>query len=104
MDFSLRLETSDAEARVLEARCTDISADGLAARMPECLSVGTQVLFQLTLPGGSSSFAVTGRVTYQMNDEHGFAFIFSSDEERAAIQKHLSSLNRRTVPLRRTPR
>ncbi|HXW90245.1 MAG TPA: PilZ domain-containing protein [Terriglobales bacterium] len=104
VEFRVLLETSDTGPQVLVGLCTDISADGLAVRMAECLSVGTQVLFMFTLPGSATSLRVAGRVTYQKDGEHGFAFMFSSDEERDLIQKQLSSLGRRTVPLRRPPR
>lgn len=104
VDFRLLLETGDTGPRVVDARCTDISADGLAVRMEECLCVGTEVLFMFTLPGSATSLRIAGRVTYQQNGEHGFAFIFASEQERESIQRHLSSLGRRTVPLRRPPR
>jgi len=104
VDFRLLLETSDTEPRVVSGLCTDISADGLAVRIAECLSVGTQVLFMFTLPGSPTSLRITGRVTYEKDGEHGFAFTFSSEQERELIQQQLSSLSRRTVPLRRPPR
>jgi Tfp pilus assembly protein PilZ len=103
-DFDLLLQTSDPEPRVLDARCTDISADGVAVQMPEHLSVGMRVTLVLTLPGTSTSLRVAGRVAYQKNDEHGFAFIFSSPEERESVQKHLSSVHLQTLPLPRPRR
>lgn len=104
VDFHLLLQISDPEPRALDARCTDISADGLAVEMPECLTVGTRVTVVLTLPGSSTSLRVAGRVIYQKNGEHGFAFVFSSPDERASVEKHLSSVRLRTVPLPRPPR
>ncbi len=103
-DFRVLLETSEAEPRVLDARCTDISADGLAVQMEECLSVGTQVRLVLRLPGSPTSLRLAGRVTYQKNDEHGFAFIYSSEQERESIEQYLSSLGHRTLPMRRPRR
>jgi Tfp pilus assembly protein PilZ len=78
--------------------------DGLAVEMRECLSVGTQVTLMLTLPGSSTSLRVTGKVIYQKNDEHGFAFIFSSPHERESVEKQLSSVPLRTLPLPRPSR
>jgi Tfp pilus assembly protein PilZ len=102
-DFQLLLQTGDPEPRVLEARCTDISADGLAVRMSERLSVGTQVTLVLTLPGSSTSLRIAGRVIYQKNDEHGLTFVFSSPQERESVGKHLSSVTLRTLGSRRPP-
>jgi hypothetical protein len=103
-DFHLLLQTNEPEPRVLDARCTDISADGIAVQMPEHLSVGVRVTLVLTLPGSSTSLRIGGRVAYQKNDEHGFAFIFSSPQERESVQKHLSSAHLQTLSLPRPRR
>ena len=102
-DFHLLLQTGDPEPRVLEARCTDISVDGLAVRMPDRLSVGTRVTLVLTLPGSSTSLRVAGRVIYQKNDEHGLTFVFSSPQERESVGKQLSSVTLRTLSSQRPP-
>jgi Tfp pilus assembly protein PilZ len=103
-DFHLLLQTHDPEPRVLDARCTDISAEGLAVQMREHLSVGVRVTLVLTLPGSSTSLRIAGRVAYQKNDEHGLAFVFSSPHERESVKKHLSSVQLRTFTLPRPPR
>ena len=103
-DFQLLLQTNEPEPRVLDARCTDISADGIAVQMPEHLSVGVRVNLVLTLPGSSTSLRIAGRVAYQKKDEHGFAFIFSSPEERESVRKHLSSVQIQTLSLPRPQR
>jgi len=103
-DFHLLLQTNEPEPRVLDARCTDISVDGIAVQMPEHLKVGVRVTLVLTLPGSSTSLRIGGRVAYQRNDEHGFAFIFSSPEERESVQKQLSSAHLQTLSLTRPRR
>ena len=103
-DFHLLLQINEPEPRVLNARCTDISSDGVAVEIPEHLSVGVRVNLVLTLPGSSTSLRIAGRVAYQKNDEHGFAFVFSSPEERESVQKHLSSVHLKTLSLPRPRR
>ncbi|HYA25159.1 MAG TPA: PilZ domain-containing protein [Terriglobales bacterium] len=99
-DFHFLLQINDPEPRVLDAQCTDISCDGLAAKMAEGLSVGTQVTLMLSLPGQPDILRIGGRVSHQHNREHGFAFLFTSQRERESIQKYVSSFRTRTVGLR----
>jgi len=103
-DFHFLLQISDPKPRLLDAQCIDISSDGLAAKMAESLKVGTQVTLMLALPGESQTLRVAGRVSHQQHGEHGFAFIFSSQLERASIQKYLASVRTSTLALRRAPR
>jgi hypothetical protein len=103
-DFHFLLQISDPKPRVLDAQCTDISCDGLAARMAEGLSVGTQVTLMLSLPGQPDPLRIGGRVSHQHGGQHGFAFIFTSQRERECIQKYISSFRTRAIGLRRPPR
>lgn len=99
-DFHFLLQINDPQPRVLDAQCTDISCDGLAAKMAEGLSVGTQVTLMLSLPGRPETLRIGGRVSHQHNGEHGFAFLFTSQRERDCIQKYVSSFRTKTVGLR----
>jgi hypothetical protein len=103
-DFHFLLQVNDPKPRLVDARCVDISSDGLAANMAEALSVGTQVKLMLALPGQTSTLPVTARVSHQNHGEHGFAFIFSSQHERESIQKYLMSVRTSTLALKRPHR
>ena len=103
-DFHFVLQISDPKPRLLDARCSDISSDGLAAKMAESLPVGTQVTLMLALLGNSNTLRIAARVSHQQRGEHGFAFIFASQHERESIQKYLASVRTSTLALRRTPR
>ncbi len=100
-DFRFLLQVNDPKPRLIDARCVDISSDGLAAKMAESLMVGTQVTLMLALPGNTDTLRVAGRVSHQQSGEHGFAFIFSSQLERESIQKYLASVRTSTLALRR---
>lgn len=95
--FHFVLQVSDPKPRLLDARCTDISADGLAAKVVECLRVGTQVALVLAFPGESNTLRIAGRVSHLQNGEHGIAFIFASPQERELVQKYLASVRARAA-------
>ncbi len=103
-DFHFLMQVEDPNPRLIDARCTDISSDGLAAKMPGSLPVGQQVTLMLALPGESNTLRVVARVSHQHHGEHGFAFVFSSQRERESIQKYLASVRTSTLALRRPPR
>jgi hypothetical protein len=103
-DFHFLLQVNDPKPRLIDARCVDISSDGLAAKLAESLAVGSQVTLMLALPGHSSTLRVAARVSHQHHGEHGFAFIFSSQHERESIQKYLASVRTSTLALRRPHR
>jgi hypothetical protein len=102
-DFRLLLQTSDPEPRLLDVRCRDISEDGLAAQVPECLNIGTRVTLMLTLPGKVTSLRIAATVSHQDHGEHGFAFNFSSQNQREYVQKYVLSLRSGSFALRRPP-
>ncbi|MGH9499984.1 MAG: PilZ domain-containing protein [Terriglobales bacterium] len=103
-DFSLVLQTTDPTPRLLDARCRDISEDGLAARVSEALAVGARVTLLLTLPGKSSSLPIAATVSHQDRGDHGFAFKFSSQNEREQVQKYVLTLRSGNFALRRSPK
>ena len=103
-DFHFLLQISEPKPRLIDARCVDISSDGLAARMAESLSAGTLVTLMLALPGHTSTLRIAARVSHQHQGEHGFAFIFSSQHERESIQKYMATMRTSTLALRRSPR
>jgi hypothetical protein len=103
-DFSLVLQVSDPEPRLLDARCRDISEDGLAARISESLSVGARVTLLLTLPGKAVSLPIAATVSHQDHGDHGFAFKFSSQNEREQVQKYVLTLRSGNFALRRGPK
>ena len=98
------LQVSDPEPRLLDARCRDISEDGLAARISVSLDVGTRVTLLLTLPGKSVSLPIAATVSHQDHGDHGFAFKFSSQNEREQVQKYVLTLRSGTFALRRGPK
>src|SRR5581483_9719934 len=103
-DFRLLVQTTEPESKLLDARCRDISEDGLAAHIAESLSVGTRVVLVLTLPGKTTSLRVAATVSHQDHGEHGFAFNFSSQNQREHVQKYVISLRNGSFALRRSPK
>jgi hypothetical protein len=103
-DFRLLVQLSDPEPKLLDARCRDISEDGLAANITESISVGTRVTLLITLPGKPVSIPIAATVSHQDHGEHGFAFRFSSQNEREHVRKYVLSLRSGTFALRRSPK
>jgi len=103
-DFRLLLQTPGPEPRLLDARCRDISEDGLAAQLAERISVGTRVTLMLTLPGRATSLSIAATVSHETNGEHGFAFNFSSQNQREQVQRYVISLRSSSFALRRPSR
>src|SRR5690242_16281195 len=64
-DFRLLVQTTEPQPRLLDARCLDISEDGLAAQIAESLPVGTGVILLLTLPGKTTSLQVAATVSHE---------------------------------------
>jgi len=90
-DFALLLQTDDRIPTLLDARCTDLSEDGLAVKTKAPLEIGTRVTLILTLPGVSTSTRLAARVTNRQVDGYGFAFIFSSQNERSYMHDYLEA-------------
>jgi len=103
-DFRLLVQTIEPESTLLDARCRDISEDGLAAHIPQSLKVGTRVVLLLTLPGKTTCLRVAATVSHQDHGEHGFAFNFSSQNQREHVQKYVVSLRSGSFALRRSPK
>jgi hypothetical protein len=100
-NFHFQLQTSDPKPRLVDAQCVDISSDGMAAKLAESLTIGQPVALMLSLPGRATTLRIAARVSHQQRGEHGFVFVFSSQQERESIQKYLSSLRSSTIALRR---
>jgi hypothetical protein len=90
-DFRLLLQTGDRNPGMLDARCTDLSEDGLAAEINAPLEIGARVTLILTLPGMPASMRIPARVTNRQVGGYGFAFIFSSQNERSYMREYLES-------------
>ena len=90
-DFCLLLQTDERLPTLADARCTDLSEDGLAVKTKASLQIGAKVILILTLPGISTSMRIAARVTNRQVDGYGFAFIFSSQNERSYMHEYLDS-------------
>jgi len=100
-DFQLVVQTGHPHSALLNARCIDLSEDGLAAQIlvPEIhaaeirksLEVGAKVTIIMTLPGNSNTTTLAARVTNQKIGSYGFAFVFSSKAERASMHDYFES-------------
>jgi hypothetical protein len=97
-DFRLFLQIDDLHSGLLDARCTDLSEDGLAIESGASLGTGTVVTLILTLPGTSISRRIAARVTNCRVNSYGLAFIFSSQLEQSYMHEYLDS--RRSALLR----
>ena len=99
-DFRLLIQLEGRPPKLIDARCLDISEDGLAAQLPEDLEVGTRVIFVMTPPGSSRSIRIPGRVNNRTEQQHGFIFIFNSRAERDSVQVCLACLRPEPISFR----
>ena len=90
-DFRLLLQPDHPHSVLIDARCTDLSVDGLSAESKAALGIGALVTLVLTLPGTAISRRIAARVTNCKANGHGFAFIFSSHQEQSFLCEYLES-------------
>ena len=90
-DFRLFLQIDNLHSTLLDARCTDLSEDGLAAESRASLEIGAVVTLILTLPGTSISRRIAARVSNRKVNGYGFTFIFSSHHEQSYMHEYLES-------------
>src|SRR5271169_3686503 len=96
-DFHFLLQTEAPDPRLLDARCIDISEEGIAAQIAEQLSVGSVVTLMVTFPGNSTTWRIRARVCNRQDEDHGFSFMFSSQSERDDVRRYVASLRGETV-------
>jgi len=90
--FRFLVRVNGPSPKLLDARCIDISEQGLAAQLAETLPVGSEVVLILTAPGGATPVRVSARVISQEGAQHGFTFVFASQTERDQVHRYLSRL------------
>lgn len=96
-DFHFLLQRDGREPHLLDAHCLDISEEGIAAQVAEPLGVGSTVTLILTFPGNSTTWRIPAKVCNRQHEDHGFAFIFSSQSERDDVRRYVASLHGETV-------
>jgi len=102
-DFHFLLQTGEPQPHLVDARCLDISEDGIAAQIAESLTIGAIVTLILTFPGFGNTLRIPAKVSNQHGEDHGFAFLFPSDAEREEVQRYVASLHHDPVRLRSHP-
>jgi hypothetical protein len=100
VDFHFLVQPDRGHSQLLNARCIDISEDGLAAQIPDPLEAGARVTLILTLPGAVTSMRLAAIVNYCTDQCSGFKFVFSSDEERDFICRYLATLRSAAISIR----
>jgi hypothetical protein len=88
----LPITIRDQQERELAGRCVVIAEGGLAAILPEPISVGSVVKLQLHLPTYPTAIAVWAIVRNELRLRHGFEFVSLTDLERAAIRRFCNCL------------
>ena len=89
-NFSFFLEMPATGERY-EARCTDISEDGLAAELHQPIEPKTEVTIMMLLPGGTTLLQVRGSVEYNQECRCGVNFLNLSAEDREQIRVFIQS-------------
>ena len=90
--FRFLIRVNEPTPRLVDARCIDISEQGLAAQLTETLPVDSEAVLIFTAPGSAAPVRVSARIISQQGAAHGFTFLFSSQAERDQIHVYLSLL------------
>ena len=93
VDFRLMLQMEGPGARLVDARCVDISEDGVALQVVENMPIGAHVNLVMTFPESSTSLRIAARVANRRGRSYGLAFIFTSQTQRDLVNEYISSLN-----------
>lgn len=91
-NFSFLVEVPST-GKQLQAVCTDISEDGLAAELPEPLDPKTNLIIRMLLPGGTVPLQIPGSVEYSQDRRCGLTFLYSSPEERDQVRIFVQSIS-----------
>jgi PilZ domain len=101
-DFHFLLQTDGPEPRLLDARCLDISEEGIAAQIAEHLRIGAVATLIITFPGSTTTSRVAARVCNRQDEDHGFLFLFSAQSQREDVHKFVARLRGDTVRISRS--
>jgi PilZ domain len=88
-DFRLLVHTLGGQPAVLDAHCTMLSEDGLAAEVNGPLEAGMPVTLTFTLPWTTAQLRIDSRVTNRQLNGYGFAFIGCSDQIQLYLRDYL---------------
>lgn len=88
-DFPVIVQPDDGKPGLLEGQCVDISQEGIRVWLSESLQNGCRVLLILSAP--SRSLTVSALLTSCDGQFHGFAFDFTTDDQRTCLQEILAS-------------
>jgi len=102
LNFSVLLQIDAQPPRVIDARCINISEDGIAIAAIEELVVGSVVTVVMTAPNSSQSIRIPAKVNSRDEKQYGFVFLFPSEIERQSLQTYLSSIRPEPIRLSRT--
>ena len=91
-NFSFLVEVTSS-GKQLQAVCTDISEDGLAADMAEPLEPKTNLIIRMLLPGGTVPVQIPGSVEYSQGRRCGLTFLYSSPEDREQVRIFVQSIS-----------
>jgi len=89
----LPLKLRDQREQELAGRCVVIAEGGVAAILPEPITIGSVVTLQLPLPTHPIALEAWAIVRNQLGLRHGFEFVSLPDSERAAIRQFCSGLS-----------
>jgi hypothetical protein len=104
VDFPCLVQTEGPNSSTLQARCLDISEQGIAVQLSEYLSVGDHVTLVITLPGAPRPQRIAARVSNRQGRDHGMTLIFDSPQEQADLQKYLIHYHSEPVTLKLRPK
>jgi hypothetical protein len=91
VDFHFLLQLLDPRPTIFEARCTELSENGLAAEVNASLAAGTHVTMTLTLPDSQRSVRIDASLTNLLRGSYGFAFTSPSADTQRHLRNYLES-------------
>jgi hypothetical protein len=92
-DFHVFVQPDGHTAVPSDGRCTDISEEGLGARLRMSLEVEAKVHLIFTAPGATASVRIPARVVSAADGSYGFEFLFANPKERNYVKDYISRLS-----------
>lgn len=94
----LPLTLRDQQEQEFPGRCAVIAEGGLAAVLPQPITVGSVVMLQLPIPTHPTVLEAWAIVRNQLGLRHGLEFVSLTDSERMAVRQFCNGLTVQSEP------
>lgn len=91
-DFRVSVSHLGDDYQKVEGHCRDLSAAGIGILLAADLNGGEVVSLNFLLPGEAAAWDVRAVVRYRRGYQYGFEFLSLTEEQRAALENCVKSM------------